>query len=102
MSEDGHRTSQECAAIEHCVSKIRRLIAEGRDDRRAVLQMGYNLGRLSELTGMGRGPFWDDWKDAVDAWDRARLDALARELLNKSVDRPEPRESPDAPESGPP
>ncbi len=66
--------------MQHCVETIRRIIAEGRDDRRSLLQLGYNLGRLSELTGLGREPFWDRWKDAVSDWDRDRLEALAGEL----------------------
>jgi hypothetical protein len=39
------------------------------------LQLGYNLGRLSELSGLGRSPFWDAWKEPASAWD---LPALAR------------------------
>lgn len=66
--------------MHHCVAKIVAIVAEGRDDRRAILQLGYNLGRLSELTGLGREPFWDRWKDAVTAWDRPMLEALARDL----------------------
>ncbi|WP_435015930.1 hypothetical protein TA3x_003487 [Tundrisphaera sp. TA3] len=67
--------------MNHCIDKIRAIVAEGRDDRRSLLQLGYNLGRLSELTGLGREPFWDRWKDAVAAWDRPALDRLARDLL---------------------
>lgn len=59
--------------IEHCVRKIEEIVRRGEDDRRSVLQMGYNLGRLSELTGLGREPFWDAWKGAVERWDRAAL-----------------------------
>ena len=66
--------------MEHCIAKIRELGALVDPDRRQLLQLGYNLGRLSELTGLGRGPFWDRWKDAVEAWDRAELERLAREL----------------------
>lgn len=61
----------------HCLSTIARIVGEGRDDRRAVLQLGYNLGRLSELTGLGREPFWDAWKVAVESWDLEALRTLA-------------------------
>jgi hypothetical protein len=102
MTRDGNPTSQECAEIDHCVSKIRQLVDEGRDDRRSILQLGYNLGRLSELTGEGRGPFWDAWKDAVASWDRPGLAALALELLNYSDGpRRDSGETSDEPESTP-
>lgn len=66
--------------MNHCVETIVRIVTHGGDDRRSVLQLGYNLGRLSELSGLGRGPFWDRWKEAVSAWDLPRLQTLAREL----------------------
>jgi hypothetical protein len=66
--------------MNHCINKIRAIIEEGRDDRRSILQLGYNLGRLSELTGLGREPFWDRWKDAVAAWDLIILRELAEDL----------------------
>ncbi len=66
--------------MDHCVAKIREIVARGESDRRSILQLGYNLGRLSELTGLGRDPFWDRWKGAVADWDLARLEVLAREL----------------------
>lgn len=66
--------------MNHCVETICRIVAENRDDRRSLLQLGYNLGRLSELTGLGREPFWDAWKQAVAEWDRERLCALAAAL----------------------
>lgn len=66
--------------MDHCVAKILEIVGRGEDDRRSVLQLGYNLGRLSELSGLGREPYWDCWKDAVAAWDRPALEALASEL----------------------
>lgn len=64
----------------HCLLKIEEIVARGIDDRRSVLQLGYNLGRLSELTGRGREPFWDRWKDAVASWDLPVLRELANDL----------------------
>ena len=66
--------------MDHCIAKVIELVERGEDDRRSVLQLGYNLGRLSELTGLGREPFWDRWKDAVARWDRPELNRLAAEL----------------------
>lgn len=66
--------------MEHCIAKIAAIVAGGQPDARAILQLGYNLGRLSELTGLGREPFWDRWKDAVAEWDEATLRDLARDL----------------------
>ena len=71
--------------MNHCVAKIVEIIEQGRDDRRSVLQLGYNLGRLSELTGLGREPFWDRWKDAVEMWDLHKLRQLARDLPNFAI-----------------
>lgn len=66
--------------MNHCIETIIRLVEQGRDDRRSILQIGYNLGRLSELTGLGREPFWDLWKEAVASWDLPKLRQLARDL----------------------
>ena len=64
----------------HCVETIERIIGEGSFEARDLFQLGYNLGRLSELSGLGRGPFWDRWKDAVSRVDVPNLQVLAREL----------------------
>ena len=69
--------------MNHCIAKIVEIIAQDDNDRRSVLQLGYNLGRLSELSGLGREPFWDGWKEAVADWDRARLEELARKLQHQ-------------------
>lgn len=66
--------------MDHCIAKIREIVARTEPDARAILQLGYNLGRLSELTGLGREPFWDRWNDAILAWDVPRLRELARDL----------------------
>jgi hypothetical protein len=69
--------------MNHCVETIIRIVAKDQGDRRSILQLGYNLGRLSELTGLGREPFWDRWKDAVAEWNRQELESLARELQDQ-------------------
>jgi hypothetical protein len=102
MPEYGYGTSHDCPDVGHCVAKIREIVAAGRDDRRAVLQLGYNLGRLSELTGLGREPFWDAWKDAVAAWETDRLRTLAQDLLIQiNGRRPDEGAAPVAAESTP-
>ncbi len=70
--------------VTHCIETVRKIVAAGEDDRRALLQLGYNLGRLSELTGLGREPFWDRWKDAVSSWDLVKLSSLARDLSDEA------------------
>ena len=66
--------------MEHCIAKIQELVLLVRPDARTLLQLGYNLGRLSEMTGLGREPFWDRWKVAVENWDQPELQKLAQEL----------------------
>lgn len=75
--------------MDHCIAKIVQIIRRGEADRRSILQLGYNLGRLSELTGLGREAFWDRWKDAVASWDREELARLAADL-KASRGRPSP------------
>ena len=80
--------------MHHSVEKIAEIVARPEPDRRSVLQLGYNLGRLSERSGLGRERFWDPWKDAVDRWDMDELGRLAGLLVEESAswaadDRPE-------------
>lgn len=86
-------------AIAHCVSKVGELASLDEPDRRDLLQLGYNLGRLSELTGGGRGPYWDRWKVPVASWDRPTLRELARELhdLIRSAGPESPPSPPEQP-----
>lgn len=79
-------------AVEHCVAKIRELVGRDEPDRRRLLQLGYNLGRLSELTGGGRGPYWDLWKGPVATWDRPELERLAGDLPGRIGSEPRPAE----------
>ena len=67
--------------MDHCIAKITSIIDQNESSNRALFQLGYNLGRLSELTGLGREAFWDRWKVAVDQWDHPKLAILAQELL---------------------
>jgi len=69
--------------IEHCFVKIFETVAKGDGGRRSVFRLGYNLGRLSELTGLGREACWSRWKAVVEAWDRPRLAALVQELRSE-------------------
>lgn len=81
--------------IRHSVTKVIELSAHETGEPRTLFQLGYNLGRLSELTGLGREPFWDRWKEPVLAWDHARLLTLAQELHHELLagqDEPAARE----------
>ena len=66
--------------MEHCIAKIREIIAQERGDRRSIFQLGYNLGRLSEMSGRGREAFWDRWKRPVEEWNLAEMERLVQEL----------------------
>ena len=70
--------------MKHCIDTIQKIINRNQDDRLSLLQLGYNLGRLSELTGLGREPFWDRWKEAVASWDSESLKILAQDLQRLS------------------
>jgi hypothetical protein len=71
--------------MEHCIAIIFEIAHRPVGDSRSIFQLGYNLGRLSEITGLGRGPFWDVWKVAVAEWDSAELKRLARELQTSLI-----------------
>ncbi len=49
------------------------------EDRRWWLQLGFNLGRYSELSGAGK-PVWDAWREAIEHRDEAKLVALTEQL----------------------
>src|SRR5258708_21471057 len=70
----------DCVGVEHCIAKIREIIAQKEGDRRSILQLGYNLGRLSELSRMGREPFWDRWKGPVGDLNLGELETLVQQL----------------------
>lgn len=78
--------------LRHCLDTIARLAEADDDGRRATLQLGYNLGRVAELAGLGREQVWDRWKGPVDDGDRPALERLARELraFVESRDDPAP------------
>jgi hypothetical protein len=83
-SDDNRRISAkpvlDWVHVEHCVAKIGQIVARNQGDRRSILQLGYNLGRLSELTGLGREAFWDRWKTPVEVWDLEEMERLVQEL----------------------
>lgn len=74
----------------HPVETIVRLAALESPSPRDLLQLGYNLGRLSEMTGLGREPFWDRWKAAVAEWDRDQLTHLSQSLQREVPTWPAP------------
>ncbi len=74
----------------HPVETIARLATLNAPSPRDLLQLGYNLGRLSEMTGLGREPFWDRWKDAVASWNRDELPILSESLRRQAHDWPAP------------
>lgn len=49
------------------------------EERRWWFQLGFNLGRFSELSGEGK-PVWDAWKQAIEDRDEAILVALTEKL----------------------
>ncbi len=70
------------ASILHCLEKLHELTHEAEVTLAPVklFQLGYNLGRLSELTSLGRAACWDPWKPAIENDDREALRKLVRTL----------------------
>jgi hypothetical protein len=66
----------------HCLSKLSSLLSLDTPTPRALFQLGYNLGRLSELTPGGRELFWNPWKTPVETWDQPRMRELLTNLSN--------------------
>jgi hypothetical protein len=78
--------------LAHCSAKVAEITqgpladpAAWPADRRWWLQLGFNLGRFSELSGEGR-KVWDDWKAAVEAGDTRRMEELAHLMNLKAVE----------------
>lgn len=69
--------------IEHCLTKIEELIARPEADPLTCLQLGYNLGRLSELSSGGRSDFWDPWKQPVASWNQQAMSRLLDNLKTR-------------------
>lgn len=90
MSREPGASEGSRAAIAHCLAKIEEISAEENPPGpMRVLQLGYNLGRLSELTGLGREVCWDAWKPLVERWDQPAILALAEDLRHR-LDRIQP------------
>ena len=84
--------------MDHCIAKIQEIVAQSVPSSRTICQLGYNLGRLSELTGLGREPFWDRWKFAIDRWDLPTLKQLAQDLpiVCQHISDPSPTKTPES------
>jgi N-carbamoylputrescine amidase len=57
---------------QHCFDKIFDLTSKGVPSQRDIFQIGYNMGRLSEMKGEGRKEWWDAYKGYVERgeWDQ--------------------------------
>lgn len=78
--------------LAHCSGKVAEILQgpladadQWPADRRWWLQLGFNLGRYSELSEEGR-KVWDDWKAAIEAADFAAIDKLVQLMKQKAVE----------------
>jgi hypothetical protein len=78
--------AERAAGLAHVAEKVAAILAgpladreAWPDDRRWWLQLGFNLGRFSELSGEGK-PVWDTWRAALEDRDEARLAELTAHL----------------------
>lgn len=78
--------------LAHCSGKLAEILqgplAEAGQwpaDRRWWLQLGFNLGRYSELSEEGR-KVWDDWKAAIENADFGAIDKLVQSMNQKAVE----------------
>ncbi len=72
--------------LDHCSSKACEILdgplsdqTSWPEDRRWWLQLGFNLGRFSELSGEGR-EVWDSWKSAIETKDVKHLEFLIHHM----------------------
>jgi hypothetical protein len=75
-------------AVNHCIETIRGLVEQPDPSRRDLLQLGYNLGRISELVGLDRTEVWDLWKAPVTVWEQDALRSLSVSLAKRCRSAP--------------
>lgn len=76
--------------LKHSVTKLAEILSgplsaseQWPQDRRWWLQLGYNLGRYSELSEEGR-KVWDDWKVAIESKDNVLIKKLLTTMKQDS------------------
>lgn len=78
--------------LRHSVTKLTEILSgplsasdQWPQDRRWWLQLGYNLGRYSELSEEGR-KVWDDWKVAIESKDHVLIEKLLTAMKQDNDD----------------